>query len=86
MSREAKETFEKLKMAMSTTPVLALPDWNKVFILDTDASEKGIEAVLMQDQKLIAYLTKAMRPRHTELSVYEKELLALATAVTKWRH
>lgn len=53
-------------MAMSTTPVLALPDWNKVFILDTDASEKGIEAVLMQDQKLIAYLTKAMRAQGTQ--------------------
>lgn len=84
-SKEAIEAFEKLKLAMNTTPVLALPDWNKVFVLETDASDLGIGAVLMQDQQPIGYLSKALGPIHQELSVYEKKLLALATAANNWR-
>lgn len=42
--------------------------------------------MLLQEERPIAYFNKAMGPRHKELLVYEKEVFALATAVTKWRH
>lgn len=55
--------------------------------METDASDKGIGTVLMQEQKPIAYLSNTLgTPRHQELSIYEKELLALVTVVNKWRH
>ena len=56
-----------------TTPVLVVPDFSKQFVLETDASDLGIGAVLMQDQHHVAYLSKALGPRNQALSVYEKE-------------
>lgn len=78
--------FEQLKQAMSSTPVLALPDFQKDFTIETDACQRGIGIALMQDKKPLAYLSKAIGVRNMGMSIYEKELLALVTTVGKWRH
>ena len=70
---------------MTTTPVLKLPDFSKPFLLETDACGTGVGAVLMQDQRPIAFLSKALSAKHCELSIYEKEFLALIMAVERWR-
>jgi uncharacterized UPF0160 family protein len=85
-SQEAQEAFYALKALMCKAPVLALLDFNKTFVLETDASDKGIEAVLMQDQKPIAYLSKSLGVKNQAKSTYEKEFLAVLTAVQKWHH
>ncbi|KAM7497180.1 hypothetical protein LguiA_021594 [Lonicera macranthoides] len=84
-SEEATRAFETLKRAISTTPVLALPDFAKPFIVEIDASQEGIGAVLMQQGRPIAFLSKALPPRKQCLSAYERELWALIYAVHKWR-
>ena len=71
---------------MCTSPVLRLPDFERPFVIETDASNGGIGAVLQQDSHPIAYLSRALSTRNLDLSVYEKELMALVLAVTKWRH
>lgn len=81
---EAQSAFENLKQALSSAPVLALPDFNKAFIIETNASRFGIGAVLMQEGHLLAFLSKALGPKWQALSVYEKELLAIVTTVQKW--
>ncbi|KAL0361456.1 UNVERIFIED_CONTAM: Transposon Ty3-I Gag-Pol polyprotein [Sesamum radiatum] len=85
-STAAATAFEQLKTAMVSAPVLTLPDFSKPFVLETDASDKGIGAVLMQDKRTIAYLSKALSLKNQALSVYEKEFLAPLMAVEKWKH
>lgn len=63
-----------------------MPDFSKPFVLETDACDKGMRAVLMHQGKPIYYLSKAFNSRNIGFSVYEKEFLALVMAVTKWRH
>lgn len=83
---QATDAFEKLKEALVTAPVLVLPDYTKVFIIETNASGMGIGAVLMQQEHPIAYISRSLTLRHQSMGVYDRELLALIFTVTKWSH
>nr|GEU42626.1 hypothetical protein [Tanacetum cinerariifolium] len=72
---EAHESFLLLKEAMVQAPVLGLPNFHKPFIMETDASGVGLGAVLQQDGHPIAYLSKALAPKHHSLSTYEKGIV-----------
>jgi hypothetical protein len=58
------QDFQALKAIMCTTPVLALPDFTNSFVLECDASGRGIGAVLMQDGCPLAFTSKHMSERH----------------------
>lgn len=77
--------FRELKKALVTAPVLALPDFKIQFELETNASDRGIGAVLRQGKHPVAFLSKALGPRNRALSTYEKEGLAILMAVEHWR-
>jgi hypothetical protein len=70
---------------MMSTPVLAVPNFNEVFTIETDTCADGIGAVLMQRGQPVAFLSKALGEKHKHLSIYDKEFLALLMAVDKWR-
>jgi hypothetical protein len=70
---------------MSSTPVLALPQFNDIFVVETYACEDGIGAVLMQRNRPVAYLSKALSDKNQKLSIYDKEFLALMLAIERWR-
>jgi hypothetical protein len=85
-SVQAETTFHQLKSAITSAPVLALPDFVKPFILETDASGVGIGAVLHQEGHPIAYFSKKLVPRNQKKSAYFREMLAIAEAIAKFRH
>ena len=82
---KAREAFDHLKAACLQMPILSFPDFSKPFLLETDASGKGLGAVLSQKQSdgqyhLIAYETE--QRYHSN----KQEFLALKWAVTKQFH
>nr|ABF94845.1 retrotransposon protein, putative, unclassified [Oryza sativa Japonica Group] len=81
----AQLAFDQLKTAMSNTPMLALPNFQLPFTLETDACAYGLGAVLSQQGHPIAYYSKTLGPVNQKLSIYEKEFLAIMMAVDKWR-
>ena len=88
-SKECQEGFDALKHALTTAPVLAYPDYSQPFILETDASLKGLGAVLSQKGKdgevhIIAYASRSLRPSERSMHDYSSakiELMALKWSV-----
>ncbi|GJY80297.1 putative mitochondrial protein [Tanacetum coccineum] len=74
---ETDPSFKKLKQAMVNALVLALPNFDEEFVIETDASGAGIGAVLQQQGYPIAYLSKTLAPKHRSLSAYERDLLPI---------
>jgi hypothetical protein len=81
----AAQDFQTLKMAMCTTLVLALPNFTKTFVLECDASRKGIGVVLMQEGQPLAFTNKQLSERNLGKPIYEKEMLAILHVVDLWR-
>lgn len=77
--------FQTLKSALSQSPVLALPNFAKPFSIETDTSDAGVGAVLMQEGHPLAFLSKALGPKSRRLSTYEKDYMAILLAVQQWR-
>lgn len=78
--------FENLKVSMTKAPVSSLPDFSKTFILQTDASARGLGAVLHQNGHPIAFLSKTFCSKLKNASTYVRELHAIITSIQKRRH
>ena len=79
-----------MKSALCSTPVLSYPQTEGQFIIDTEASNIGIGAVLQQNQngkvKVISYASKLLDKVQQKYSVTRKELLAIVTFLHQFRH
>ncbi|CAI7850895.1 unnamed protein product [Closterium sp. NIES-54] len=84
-----QQAMEQLKTALTSAPVLILPDPEKDYVIEADASDQAVGAVLMQDQgkglKPIAYLSKKMHGAELNYPIHDKEALAIITAFKTWR-
>lgn len=60
-NEKAQQSLDKLKLAMTKAPGLSLPDFQKQFVVQTDAFGTGMGAVLMQDKHPICYLSKKIQ-------------------------
>ena len=91
LPHEAWEAFDHLKAACLQAPILASPDFDKPFLLETDASGKGLGAVLSQKQSdgqyhPIAYASCIMNETEQRYHSSKQEFLALKWAVTEQFH
>ncbi|XP_073352309.1 uncharacterized protein [Aegilops tauschii subsp. strangulata] len=82
---EATTAFEALKGALTTGPVLQMPDFDRPFVVDCDASGAGFDAVLHQGDGPLAFFSRPFAPRHLKLAAYERELIGLVQAMRHWR-
>ena len=82
---DCQNSFETLKQALISAPILAYPKLGSKFILDTDASNSAVGAVLSQVQdnkeRVIAYMSKSMNVHERAYCITRKELLAVVTAL-----
>ena len=81
----ADEAFSSLKRALSSAPVLQMPDFDRQFVVDCDASGTGFGAVLHQGAGPLAFFSRPFAARHIKLAAYERELIGLVQAVRHWR-
>jgi hypothetical protein len=82
---EAAEAFQALQRALTTGPVLQMPDFDQLFMVDCDASGVGFGAVLHQGAGALAFFSRPFAARHLKLAAYERELIGLVQAVRHWR-
>ena len=91
LTPETREAFNTLKAACLQAPILTFPDFDKPFLLEMDASGKGLGAVLSQKQAdgryhPIAYVSRVMNPVEQKYHSNKQEFLALKWAVTEQFH
>jgi ribonuclease HI len=86
VGQKCEDAFHTLRQHLTTTPVLAQPDNNKSFDVYCDASGTGLGCVLMQDNRVIAYASRALRSHEQNYPTHDLELAAVVHALKMWRH
>lgn len=88
-TQEAEMALNKLKVALTTAPVLRTPDFSKEFVIQVDACDSGMGAVICQDlglgDQVVEYMSLKFTSAQTKYSTTEKECLALILAIEKFR-
>ncbi|GJU56439.1 putative reverse transcriptase domain-containing protein [Tanacetum coccineum] len=85
-SDKQEAAFQTLKNKLCSAPILALPQGAENFIVYCDESHKGLGAVLMQNEKVIAYASRQLKIHEKNYTTHDLELGAVVFALKIWRH
>eukprot|EP00833_Pecoramyces_ruminatium_P006384 jgi/Orpsp1_1/1180416/evm.model.c7180000073352.1 len=91
-SPTCEDSFTKIKSKFASAPVLAYPNREIPFMVETDASNFAIGAILSQknpDDKVthpVAFFSRSLSSSERNYPIYDKELLAIVAALENWRH
>ncbi|GJR71629.1 putative reverse transcriptase domain-containing protein [Tanacetum coccineum] len=85
-SEKPEAAFQLLKQKLCSALILALPEDSENFVVYCDASRKGLGAVLMQREKVIAYASRQLKIHEKNYTTHDLELGAVVFALRMWRH
>jgi hypothetical protein len=83
---ECEEAFHTLRTLLTSAPILAQPDIEKVFDVYCDASGTDLGCVLMQEGRVIAYASHQLQKHEVNYPTHDLELAAVVHALKIWRH
>ncbi|GJR61308.1 putative reverse transcriptase domain-containing protein [Tanacetum coccineum] len=86
LGEKAEVAFQLLKQKLCSAPILALPEGSENFVVYCDASHKGLGAVLMQREKVIAYAFLQLKVHEKNYTTHDLDLGAVVFALKMWRH
>ncbi|GJX81244.1 putative reverse transcriptase domain-containing protein [Tanacetum coccineum] len=81
-----ENAFQLIKQKLCSAPILALPEGSEDFVVYCDASHKGLGAVLMQREKVIAYASRQLKVYEKNYTTHDLELGSVVFALKIWRH
>ncbi|GJY15110.1 putative reverse transcriptase domain-containing protein [Tanacetum coccineum] len=81
-----ENAFLLIKQKLCSAPILALPEGSEDFVVYCDASHKGLGAVLMQREKVIAYASRQLKIHEKNYTTHDLELGSVVFALKIWRH
>jgi hypothetical protein len=85
-SEAYEKAFRTLRQHLTSAPVLVQPENSKRFEVFCDASGTGLRCILMQEGRVIAYASRALRPHEINYPTHDLELAAVVHALKIWRH
>ncbi|GJU38654.1 putative reverse transcriptase domain-containing protein [Tanacetum coccineum] len=85
-SEKAEAAFQLLKQKLCSAPILSLPEGSENLVVYCDASRKGLGTVLMQREKVIAYVLRQIKIHEKNYTTHDLELGAVVFALKMWRH
>ena len=89
-STSQHQVFNRLKLALTTAPVLKLPDFERQFVATTDASNAPVGAILKHDfgngLQPVAFANRKLNGAKMHYRTYEQELLAIVWVLAQWKH
>ncbi|KAL0345845.1 UNVERIFIED_CONTAM: Transposon Tf2-12 polyprotein [Sesamum radiatum] len=83
---QCQVSFDNLKRAIVTDPLLALPDMSKPFVVETNASDFALGGILMKNGHRVTFDSRKLKDVERRYSVHQKELLAVVHCLRLWRH
>ncbi|KAK1648385.1 hypothetical protein QYE76_066190 [Lolium multiflorum] len=83
---KCEESFQQLKSRLTTAPILIMPDIAKPFDVYCDASKTGLGCVLMQEGKVVSYLSRQLKQHEQNYPTHDLKLAAVVLALKVWSH
>ncbi|KAL0556310.1 hypothetical protein IC582_004823 [Cucumis melo] len=85
-SPACESSFQELKQKLVSAPVLTVPDGSGSFVIYSDASKKRLGCVLMQQGRVIAYVSRQLKSHEQNYPTHDLELAAVVFVLKIWRH
>ena len=85
-SKECQKAFDTIKKLVSRETLLSYPNFNKPFVIHTDASKLQLGAVISQDDKPIAFYSRKLNSAQVNYTTTERELLSIVETLKEFRN